>query len=195
LLDPDLIILAFWTKRLMNLSIHHFTTSGKKDCNSKLKRRMAASSVARLKPSPFLLPIFCRRSFVSSSRRLIPPKVKEDEYVNPVNKLFPVLRPSFWMSLVPPPLRFWEKRTTPKKKGWNPATFHIWIFMIIGSNAINTIKMKSEYLLASRKTDIKIAQLKDVLDRVQRGEDVDVAKELGTGDEQREREWKDGRSL
>ncbi len=67
--------------------------------------------------------------------------------------------------------------------------------MIIGSNAINTIKMKSEYLLASRKTDIKIAQLKDVLDRVQRGEDVDVAKELGTGDEQREREWKDGRSL
>lgn len=56
------------------------------------------------------------------------------------------------------------------------------------------ITLKHDYTTFSRKSDAKIALLKDVLDRVQRGEDVDVEGLLGTGDEQQEREWEDGRT-
>lgn len=56
------------------------------------------------------------------------------------------------------------------------------------------ITLRNEYTVFSRKSDAKIALLKDVLERVQRGEHVDVEKLLGTGDEQQEQEWKDGRS-
>ena len=55
------------------------------------------------------------------------------------------------------------------------------------------LALKNDYSTFSRKTDAKIKLLKDVLDRVQRGEDVDVEKALGTGDEVQEQEWKDGK--
>ena len=55
------------------------------------------------------------------------------------------------------------------------------------------LALKNEYSTFSRKADAKIKLLKDVLDRVQRGENVDVEKALGTGDEQQEQEWKDGK--
>lgn len=51
--------------------------------------------------------------------------------------------------------------------------------------------LKNEYATFSRKADLKIKLLKDVLDRVQRGENVDVEKVLGTGDEEQEEEWRD----
>ena len=65
--------------------------------------------------------------------------------------------------------------------------------MLIGSQSINLILLKNEWQVFSRQADAKIARLKDVIERVQRGEDVDVEKELGTGDEVAEREWADGR--
>ena len=37
--------------------------------------------------------------------------------------------------------------------------------------------------------------LREVIKRVQAGEDVDVRKELGTGDPVKEKEWEDGKSL
>ena len=40
-----------------------------------------------------------------------------------------------------------------------------------------------------RKAEAKIGLLKEVIERVQNGEDVDVEKVLGTGDEASEREW------
>lgn len=43
----------------------------------------------------------------------------------------------------------------------------------------------------SRKSDAKIAQLREVIKRVQSGEDVDVSKVLGTGDPTSEGEWEE----
>lgn len=57
------------------------------------------------------------------------------------------------------------------------------------------LTLKNEYSTFSRKADEKIKLLKDVLDRVQRGEKVDVEKVLGTGDEGQEQEWRDGKWL
>lgn len=54
------------------------------------------------------------------------------------------------------------------------------------------LTLRNEYSTFSRKADQKIALLKEVLDKVQRGEQVDVEKVLGTGDEKQEQEWKDG---
>lgn len=57
------------------------------------------------------------------------------------------------------------------------------------------LTLKNEYSTFSRKADGKIKLLKNVLDRVQRGENVDVEKALGTGDAEQEQEWRDGKSL
>lgn len=43
----------------------------------------------------------------------------------------------------------------------------------------------------SRKTEAKLAILRDVLKRVKDGEDVDVEKLLGTGNPDQEAEWED----
>ena len=108
-----------------------------------------------------------------------------------------VAQPSIWQSIIPKAFRNPENSRVPAKpqrtKEWNPATFFIWVFLLIGSNAIQMLALKNDYSTFSRKTDAKIKLLKDVLDRVQRGEDVDVEKALGTGDEVQEQEWKDGK--
>lgn len=57
------------------------------------------------------------------------------------------------------------------------------------------LALKNEHSTFSRKADAKIKLLKDVLDKVQRGENVDVEKALGTGDEEQEQEWRDGKWL
>ena len=110
-----------------------------------------------------------------------------------------VAQPSLWHSMIPKAFRTPKNSQAPDKpqrmKEWNPATFFIWIFLLIGSNAIQMIATKNEYSTFSRKADAKIRLLKDVLDRLQRGENVDVEKELGTGDEKQEQEWRDGKRL
>ena len=55
------------------------------------------------------------------------------------------------------------------------------------------LALRNEYPTSSRKADAKIALLKEILDKIRRGEEVDVDKVLGTGDEQQEQEWADGR--
>ena len=67
--------------------------------------------------------------------------------------------------------------------------------MLIGSQGINMIALKNDYTIFSRKADAKIALLKEVIEKIQRGEEVDVEKALGTGDEAQEQEWKDGSSI
>ena len=114
------------------------------------------------------------------------------------DRLPAIIRPSFWSSLYPNlgnRIRSWRKRDIgkgEKSKEWNPATFYIWIFMLIGSQSINLIALKNDYTIFSRKADAKIALLKEVIEKIQRGEEVDVEKALGTGDEAQEQEWKDG---
>jgi hypothetical protein len=79
-----------------------------------------------------------------------------------------------------------------KSKEWNPATFYIIIFTLIGSQAIRMITLKNSYAAYTRSTDAKIELLREVIARTKNGENVDVKKLLGTGDEAKEREWDDG---
>jgi hypothetical protein len=79
----------------------------------------------------------------------------------------------------------------PKSKDWNPATIFIVLGVLVGSNAINILALRREMLNFSRKTEAKLTVLRDVLKRVKNGEDVDVAKLLGTGDAEQEKEWED----
>ena len=107
-----------------------------------------------------------------------------------------VAQPSFWVSLVPKPLR----RTShplgnakkPKSKEWNPATFFIIIFLLIGSMSIQMIALRNDFATFSRRADAKIDLLREVIERVQKGVDVDVEGLLGTGDPEKEKEWEEG---
>jgi len=78
------------------------------------------------------------------------------------------------------------------RREWNPATFFIVIFLLVGSNAIQMIVLRNDFITFSRKAEAKIGLLKEVIGRVQKGEDVDVEGLLGTGNEDQEREWEEG---
>ena len=108
-----------------------------------------------------------------------------------------VAQPSIWHSIIPKALRERNNSRSPadlkRRKEWNPATFYIVIFLLIGSNAIQMITLKNEYSSASRKADAKMRQLREILERVRKGEEVDVEKELGTGNPEQEREWFEGK--
>lgn len=80
----------------------------------------------------------------------------------------------------------------PEDNEWNPASFYIIIFILIGSQAIRMIALKNDYAAYTRSTDAKIELLREVIEKVKRGEKVDVEKLLGTGDAAKEREWEDG---
>ena len=107
-----------------------------------------------------------------------------------------IAQPSLWTSLIPKSFRNRSPSTSstssPKTKEWNPASFYIIIFILIGSQAIRMIALKNEYNSYLRSTDAKIRLLKEVIGKIQRGEEVDVEKMLGTGDARVEREWDEG---
>ncbi|KAA6415568.1 MAG: hypothetical protein FRX48_00284 [Lasallia pustulata] len=65
------------------------------------------------------------------------------------------------------------------------------MFLLIGSNAIQMIALRNHTTNFNRNADAKISLLKEVIERVQRGEDVDVEGLLGTGDKAKEREWEE----
>ncbi|KAK1779242.1 hypothetical protein QBC45DRAFT_141883 [Copromyces sp. CBS 386.78] len=104
-----------------------------------------------------------------------------------------VAKVSFWKSLVPKFMRFGDHSIhhtkMPKSNEWNPATFFIIIFLMIGSMAIQMISLKKDFAAFSRQTDVRINTLREVVERIQKGEDVDVEKVLGTGDPEREAAW------
>ena len=92
---------------------------------------------------------------------------------------------SFWKSLIPKPLR----RGAPadpnapkrvKSKDWNPATFFIIIFLLIGSMSIQMISLRKNFAAFMRQSDVRIGLLKEVAEKLQRGENFDVEKALGT---------------
>ena len=117
-------------------------------------------------------------------------------YASAADALPRVVHPSFWQLIVPKFIRERKRNAgqikDPKSREWNPATFYIVIFLLIGSNAIQMIALRNDYAVFSRKADAKISLLKEVLERVHRGEDVDVKGLLGTGDEEQEKEWEEG---
>lgn len=57
------------------------------------------------------------------------------------------------------------------------------------------IALKNDYAAYTRSMDAKIRLLREVIERVNNGEKVDVEKLLGTGDEVKEREWEEGLCL
>ncbi|KAJ5183173.1 hypothetical protein N7492_000789 [Penicillium capsulatum] len=96
---------------------------------------------------------------------------------------------SVWTSMIPRFIRNRKPRDSTKSKEWNPATFYIIMFTLIGSQAIRMLSLKNGYAAYTRTTDAKIELLKEVIERVQKGEKVDVERLLGTGDEAKEKEW------
>ncbi|KAI1324861.1 hypothetical protein F5Y16DRAFT_286033 [Xylariaceae sp. FL0255] len=113
---------------------------------------------------------------------------------------------SFWKSLVPKPFRPKPKSTVDwgvpdyapdmkkkkrKAKDWNPATFFIVIFLFIGSMSINMIALKKDYAAFTRRAEVRIGLLREVVEKLQRGEEVDVEKALGSGDPEKEAEWEE----
>lgn len=115
-----------------------------------------------------------------------------------------VAETSFWKSLIPKPLRSENRVATDgsatttaatkkaKSKEWNPATFYIVIFLLIGSMSIQMISLRKNFDAFMRRSDVRIGLLREVVERVQNGEKVDVEKVLGTGDPEREAEWEEG---
>lgn len=129
-----------------------------------------------------------------SSGRTFNPSMRMAEASVLATSLTPrVAQPSFWQSIIP---KFLRKSQSPpslekvqRSKEWNPATYFIIMSLLIGSNAINMIALKNELKTFNRKTDVSIELLQDVIERLGKGEDVDVQKLLGSGDEDKEREW------
>ncbi|RDL40625.1 uncharacterized protein BP5553_00604 [Venustampulla echinocandica] len=89
-----------------------------------------------------------------------------------------VAQHSFWLGLIPKPLRRSSPSTSLKKKikskEWNPATFFIIIFLFIGSMSIQMIALRNEFAAFSRRADAKISLLNEIIERIKNGEDVDV---------------------
>ncbi|KAK0646059.1 hypothetical protein B0T16DRAFT_458020 [Cercophora newfieldiana] len=109
-----------------------------------------------------------------------------------------VARPSFWQSVVPKFLRpapidddpfFTQSRKPKRSKEWNPATFFIVIFLLVGSMSIQMIALKKEFATFIRRSDVRIGLLRDVVEKLQKGEEVDVEAALGTGVPEKEAEW------
>jgi len=99
---------------------------------------------------------------------------------------------SVWTAMIPAFMRRKRSRKAGEEKEWNPATFYIVIFTLIGSQAIRMLTLKNNYAAYRRSVDAKIELLREVIERVQKGEDVDVERLLGTGDEAKEKEWEQG---
>ncbi|KAK7189387.1 hypothetical protein PSPO01_04390 [Paraphaeosphaeria sporulosa] len=103
-----------------------------------------------------------------------------------------ILRPAFWKSMIPRPLRSGESLSSTSdvpSRQWNPATPYIVLALLVGSQAIQILWLKQERALMTRRAEAKMGILREVVERVQRGEEVDVEGILGTGVEGREREW------
>jgi hypothetical protein len=113
-----------------------------------------------------------------------------------------IAQPSFWTSLIPKAFRHDPHAPKPsslpqRKSFWraflsNPVTPVLFLALLVGSQAINTLTLKNEILAYTRQTEGKLALLREVIQRVQRGEEVDVEGVLGTGKVDEEGEWFDG---
>jgi hypothetical protein len=94
--------------------------------------------------------------------------------------------------MIPRPLRPGEAlSSTPHvpRRQWNPATPYIVLALLVGSQAIQILWVKQERALATRRAEARIGLLREMVESVQRGEDVDAEGILGTGVEGREKEW------
>ncbi|KAK4457427.1 hypothetical protein QBC42DRAFT_38562 [Cladorrhinum samala] len=103
---------------------------------------------------------------------------------------------SFWEAMIPKFMRRKPDSSSRKakvkvKKDWNPATFFICIFLGIGSMSIQMIALKKDSEAFNRHADVRIGLLREVIEKIQNGEEVDVEKVLGTGDPRKEATWEE----
>ncbi|KYK61767.1 hypothetical protein DCS_02911 [Drechmeria coniospora] len=104
-----------------------------------------------------------------------------------------VVQSGFWKSLIPKPLRKQERGAfRAKSKEWNPATYFIVMFLFIGSMSIQMIALRKQAEQYARQSAVRIGLLREVVEKIKNGEEVDVEKILGTGDPQREADWEEG---
>jgi hypothetical protein len=107
-------------------------------------------------------------------------------------------QPNLWSSLVPRFLRRSHEQpesipNSSRFRLWlrNPSTFLIALAMFTGSQAIQVMQLRSDAEERRQTAQRRIDTLREVIDKVQRGEEVDLRKELGTGNPQAEKEWQD----
>ena len=106
-----------------------------------------------------------------------------------------VVDAGFWKSLVPKFLRKENRKELKarRSKDWNPATFFIVIFLCIGSMSIQMITLRNSFERHMRQTEVRIGLLREVVEKIQRGETVDVEKALGTGEPKKEADWEESK--
>ena len=104
-----------------------------------------------------------------------------------------LVQPSIWHSIIPRFLRSRPSQASEsgQKKARNPATYFIWIYLLIGSQAIRILQVQNEFNTFMRRAELRIGKLREVVEALRRGEEIDVEKALGTGDEAQEREWEE----
>lgn len=145
-----------------------------------LRTATLASASASARPGLRALPFLCRCQA----------RLYSDAHAS-------IMDSGFWKSLVPKPLRRENRKALKKntKKGeWNPMTFYIVMFLFIGSMSIQMIALRNSTDRYVRQSAVRIGLLKEIVERIQNGEDVDVEKLLGTGDAQKEADWEEGTS-
>ncbi|EXJ87024.1 hypothetical protein A1O3_03981 [Capronia epimyces CBS 606.96] len=130
-------------------------------------------------------------NFQVSARPYLPRRHQHNS--SQTSRLPRLAQPSIWHSIVPRSLRsrFSASDSSKKKKPSNPASYFIWIYLLIGSQAIRIMGLKNDFANFTRQADIKLEKLREVVQKLQRGEEVDVEKVLGTGDEIQEQEWEE----
>ena len=79
-------------------------------------------------------------------------------------------------------VRFWK----------NPATPFMLLGLLLGSQSVRLIVLRMERDNIKERTEARLRTLREVLEAVKAGEDVDVRARLGTGNEKDEREWEEG---
>ena len=153
----------------------------------------------------------CSEKVLSSiffARRTAIPRIAATTSARSESQLRPrITEPSIWHSIIPKYFRKDNNRWSPaspsqsanpnyrSRVDFNPITVYIVLFLLVGSNAINQIRLKTDFQNHKRTTDAKIDLLKEVIQRVNKGENVNVAEILGTGDEEKEKEWEQGEAI
>ena len=102
-------------------------------------------------------------------------------------------QPSMWQSIIPRAFRNRSENTSDssRKRIPNPASYFIWIYVLIGSQAIHILQVQNDFNTFTRRAELKIGKLREVVNALQRGEEVDVERALGTGDETQECGWEE----
>lgn len=112
-----------------------------------------------------------------------------------------VAQPELWQSIIPKAFRrsSQDPKTGPSKRGAfgrfvrHPSTSLILLAIFCGSQSIQLIALKSETESKKQLVERKLATLREVIDKVQNGEAINVREALGTGDPEMEKEWEDGK--